>query len=100
MKIDKLNLANFRGFEHLEISFEDDVTVIAGVNGVGKSSILQAIRTILSRAMPEFTPSRSKPIYFTDDDIYSDKKALEVSLQLSIEKQKLTKPRTANKKEE
>lgn len=89
MKIEKLNLANFRGFEHLEISFEDDVTVIAGVNGVGKSSILQAIRTILSRAMPEFTPSRSKPIYFTDDDIYSDKKALEVSLQLSIEKQKL-----------
>lgn len=87
MKVKKLSLANFRGFEQIDIGFEDDVTVIAGVNGVGKSSILKAVATILSRAMPEFTPSRSQPNRFEDDDIYYNKTSLEVSLQLALPEQ-------------
>lgn len=43
MILPQLNLANFRGFEQIEIKFEKDVNVIAGVNGVGKSAILHAL---------------------------------------------------------
>ena len=59
MKLDALSLAHCGGFEQLDIAFEPDVTLIAGVNGVGKSTVLHALAVLLSRAMPEFTPSRS-----------------------------------------
>jgi len=46
MRIDKLKLHNFRGFEELEINFpegEEGLTVLVGENGSGKTSILKAI---------------------------------------------------------
>jgi len=84
MKLDKISLANFKGFEQLDLDLEPDVTVIAGVNGIGKSSLLYAICVVLSRALPKFTPSRSTPRYFEDSDIYIEKDSLEVTMQLSV----------------
>jgi predicted ATP-binding protein involved in virulence len=69
MKLEKLTLLNYRGFESLELEFEPDINVIAGINGVGKSSILHAIAVMFSRALPEFTPSSAQKITFTDSDI-------------------------------
>ncbi len=37
MKVSELRLTNFKGFEDLKLAFEDNLTVIVGVNGVGKS---------------------------------------------------------------
>jgi predicted ATP-dependent endonuclease of OLD family len=79
-----LSLANFRGFEQIELAFEPDVNVIAGVNGVGKSGILQALTMLFSRALPEFTPSTARPISFTDDDIQVSKPALEASAIFTV----------------
>lgn len=87
MKLESLSLAHCGGFEQLDITFEPDVTLIAGVNGVGKSTVLHALAVLLSRAMPEFTPSRSVPLYFTDDEIHGDKASLEVSARLQIDGQ-------------
>jgi predicted ATP-binding protein involved in virulence len=87
MKLGSLSLAHCGGFEQLDIAFEQDVTLIAGVNGVGKSTILHALTVLLSRALPEFTPSRSAPLYFTDDDIHGDKGSLEVSVRIQIDGQ-------------
>ena len=87
MKLENLSLAHCGGFEQLDIAFEPDVTLIAGVNGVGKSTVLHALAVLLSRALPEFTPSRSAPLYFTDDDIHGDKASLEVSARIQIDGQ-------------
>ncbi len=84
MKLERLSLAHCGGFEQIDIDFEKDVTLIAGVNGVGKSTLLKALAVVLSRAMPEFTPSHSAPIYFTDDNIHGDKSSLELSVRLRI----------------
>jgi energy-coupling factor transporter ATP-binding protein EcfA2 len=84
MKLERLSLANFRGFEQLDVDFEKDVTLLAGVNGVGKSSLLQALAGVLSRALPEFTPSRSPAIPFTDDDIRVHGSSLEVSARVQL----------------
>ncbi len=43
MRAQKLTLSNFRNFDNLELSFEPGLTVIAGVNGAGKTNILEAL---------------------------------------------------------
>ncbi len=40
MKLNKLNLINFRHFNNVEIEFGNNLTIISGQNGTGKSSIL------------------------------------------------------------
>ena len=47
MLIRKLHIQNFRRFEDLKVSFEDDLTVLVARNGQGKSSILDAITVLL-----------------------------------------------------
>ena len=42
-KITKLELTNFKCFRHKEFSFDSDVTTIRGRNGVGKTTIADAI---------------------------------------------------------
>lgn len=84
MKLETLSLAHCGGLEQLDIAFEPDVTLIAGVNGMGKSTVLHALAVLLSLALPEFTPSRSAPLYFTDDDIHGSKASLEVYARIQI----------------
>lgn len=43
MVLQRLQLTNFRGFESLDLTFEPDLTVLVGVNGCGKTSILDAL---------------------------------------------------------
>jgi predicted ATP-binding protein involved in virulence len=43
IRLKRLELENFRGFEKLALDFEDDLTVIVGANGAGKTTVLDAI---------------------------------------------------------
>jgi predicted ATPase len=70
MKLESLSLANCGGFESISIGFESDVTLIAGVNGVGKSTILRAIAVILSRTHRRIGLAKSKPASLNRDDIF------------------------------
>jgi len=47
MLIKELHIQNFRRFEDLKVSFEEDLTVLVARNGQGKSSILDAIRVLI-----------------------------------------------------
>ena len=47
MRINELHLKNFRCFEELTINFSTPYTVLIGINGSGKSSILDALRIFL-----------------------------------------------------
>ena len=47
MKICKLRLKNYRCFENLEIDFHDNLTVIVGSNGSGKTSVLEGVAVSL-----------------------------------------------------
>ena len=42
MKLKNLHVENIRSYKKLDLAFEDGVTVISGVNGSGKSSLLEA----------------------------------------------------------
>ena len=48
MKITKVKFNNFRGISELNIDFHPQLTVISGINGAGKSSIVDGIAIMLS----------------------------------------------------
>ena len=48
MIIDSLTLRNFRLFEETQVDFHDRTSVIVGVNGSGKSSVLDAMSILLT----------------------------------------------------
>lgn len=47
MKIQSLQLKNYRCFEDIRITFHDQLTVIVGTNGSGKTAILDAVNIFL-----------------------------------------------------
>jgi predicted ATP-binding protein involved in virulence len=74
MILHKLYLQNFRSFEKLEIDFDPRLTVIVAENGVGKTTVLDAVAyglgKFLSR-LPKISSSSSKE---TDLRINNDNK--------------------------
>ena len=38
-----LKLRNFKGIAELDIAFDESLTLLTGVNGVGKTSVIQAL---------------------------------------------------------
>ncbi|APH70593.1 AAA family ATPase [Aquibium oceanicum] len=82
MKITRLDVAGLRAFEQAALEFDPALTLLVGVNGVGKTTILEALRIGLSRALPKFTASRARPEPFTTDDIRVGRSALTVDLHL------------------
>ena len=48
MHIQNLTLQNFKCFENLEIDFHPNLTVVVGVNGAGKTSVLEGAAIALS----------------------------------------------------
>ena len=62
MKLKRLTLTNFRIFEQATFDFQPGMNLLVGINGAGKSSVLDALRIVLSRALPLFTPARSRAL--------------------------------------
>ena len=52
MKLRRLLLKDFRGFSEQEIVFNENSTVIFGINGSGKSSILRSINLLYANIPP------------------------------------------------
>jgi len=48
MRVQRLELTHFRGIRHLTLDFPQKMTVLVGVNGAGKTSILEALRAALA----------------------------------------------------
>ncbi len=49
MRIELLQLTNFRGIREVTLELHQKLTVLVGVNGAGKSSLLDALRFLLMR---------------------------------------------------
>ena len=48
MKLVKMIINNYRQFEKTVLYFDDDVTILAGANNSGKTSLITLIRHIMS----------------------------------------------------
>jgi predicted ATP-binding protein involved in virulence len=76
MKIKQLTLTQFRVFEQVTFDFHPGMNLLIGINGAGKSTVLDALRILLSQVLPKFTACKSKSIAFTARDIKFDRGGL------------------------
>lgn len=70
MYLRKLTLTNTRAFRTAEFDFlgEARVHLIVGVNGVGKSTVLETLRVLLSKLIPEIEKTGVQPDTFATKD--------------------------------
>jgi len=80
MRLTRLDLTNFRGLRESHITFDERMTVFVGENGVGKSSVLDATRTLITKLWRELGVYKGDNIYFTDRDITLGENVMEVRL--------------------
>jgi predicted ATP-binding protein involved in virulence len=60
MRIRELTLENYRAFgERRSFPFSSSFTAIAGINGRGKTSLLDGLALLASRILPHISPARS-----------------------------------------
>lgn len=69
MKIAFLKVENFRGIRKLELILGERMNVIAGENGAGKSTAIDAFRVLLSWLIARVKNSKGRGISLTDLDI-------------------------------
>lgn len=84
MKLHQLDIRNLRGYGGASFEFDDRFTLLVGINGVGKTTILEALRVCLSHMLPKFANSKSKKEYFTNEDIKVGSNLLNIKLEFSI----------------
>lgn len=85
MIIKKLQIAGLRAFEQAEFTFQPGMNLLVGVNGVGKTTVLDALRICLSQVLPEVTASRSQKIRFEETDIQFGASTLQVSCDFELD---------------
>lgn len=70
MKIQSIHIHNFRGIEDLSLSdLDKKANLLIGVNGAGKTSVLEAVAMLLSWLMARMKSSSSKGMLPLDTDI-------------------------------
>ncbi len=101
MKINRLNINNFRCIHELDIDFHEQMNIFVGVNGAGKSSILDCLAVLLSRFIGRIKSYRETGRFFTKNDILTgkaeSKNIIKISFQDEILEWQVTKARFKNK---
>lgn len=69
MKLTHIEFNNFKAFRNERLSFEDKLTVIAGANGAGKSSVLDAINICLSWIVARLRSEEGRGNYIKESQI-------------------------------
>ena len=69
MRLNSINIEGFRGIPNLQLEFPKQVNVLVGVNGVGKSAVLDCTAIMLSRLIGRIRSSAGTGRYFTHSDI-------------------------------
>jgi len=85
VKVKRLKMNSFRGISDLTLEFDtDEPTVFIGINGVGKSSILECLAILLYWVTKRIqTPNSSRGL-FTEDDIKNGCKETHNEITISI----------------
>ena len=104
MIVTRLKLANVRAIEAAEFRFQRGFNLIVGVNGVGKTSVLDALGICLSAVTKQANKLRGRIEAFARDDIRVGAEALTVECSLQVREREYSylfhKPREASAAQE
>lgn len=82
MRIRELTLTNYRAFgESDAMHFGDRFTVIAGINGRGKTAILDGLALLFSRLLPQVSPARSGYRAMGSSEVHGDAPSAELDMR-------------------
>ena len=84
MIVETLRIANLRAIEDAEFSFRPGFNLVVGINGVGKTSILDALGSCLSAILKRTNGLRLRNKVLSIDDIRVGAGALEVQCNVRI----------------
>ncbi len=84
MRVEQLTLQHFRGYDNTTFDFKSGMNLLVGVNGAGKSSVLEALRLLLSHMLPVISASKDKPFNAREDDIAVGAERLYANLRIEI----------------
>ncbi|HRB70817.1 MAG TPA: AAA family ATPase [Flavobacterium sp.] len=88
MRIDTLELTNVRGFTHAKLEFQPGFNLIVGINGVGKTTVLEALRVSITHILKEIKSPIITSEYFKKSDININTDQLHVNTSFTIDENK------------
>ena len=84
MRIRELTLRNYRVFaEYPTFKFADRFTVVAGINGRGKTALLDGLAVLCSRFLPHISPARSRYRTITPSEVHLDMGTAELGMKVN-----------------
>ena len=84
MRIRELTLRNYRVYaEHTSFKFADRFTVVAGVNGRGKTALLDGLALLCSRFLPLVSSARSGYRTITPSEVHLGTESAELGMKVN-----------------
>lgn len=83
MKLDSLQITNFRGIHSMNFEFHPRMNVLVGFNGAGKSTVLDALAVLLSRFVTLLRRGRNSGRDISDGDVSAGREFSALRLLLS-----------------
>ena len=84
MRIRELTLQNYRVYaERPPFSFSDRFTVVAGINGRGKTALLDGLALLCSRFLPHVSSARSGYRPITSRDVHAGTVSAELNMKVT-----------------
>jgi predicted ATP-binding protein involved in virulence len=99
VRINRLTIKNFRGITNMDLQLEGNSTILFGINGAGKSSILHAILTLFSKILYSVAQGRFKnKIDLIETDITHGKSSTELKIHFNIQNKEFVYSRGMERK--
>ena len=84
MRIESIDIAGFRGIPELRLEFPEQINVLVGVNGAGKSAVLDCTAIMLSRLIDRIRSTKGAGRLFSESDINNHVRATRIEIALRL----------------
>ena len=92
MRLKSMKLHNFKGIADLDLELDESLTLLAGVNGAGKTSVMQALLTAVTHTWVEKPPGGYPIIGFPGSLVRVGTGGTQIKLGMSITQPNPTQP--------
>jgi len=101
MKLKRIELRNFRNYDHIKLSFYSGINILYGINGQGKTNLLESIYFLaLTKSHRNFIDNnliKNDKEFLSVSGVVKRKDKLDISLSLSLKDNKKTMKKDNNK---